>query len=309
MNRAKNKVRSYILAISLLFIYSITCKAQNSSAKNSYTFEVGQGLQKTDLKINEGDRVHLSASGTVVLRGVTGSTGPEGKDGFKNCRMDQVFEYGALLYKIGDDDWNIVDPQDTIIAERIGYLKFMINDNDPSYDSGKFTVKVTVNDSTQKTAKKIAPKKVRLTEPKRIPENTSPHLADGTLTLSELQKAGSYNLNDAKSFLASKQFRLDNVSNGNMDKYSFNKDNVTASIVKDAKDDQTTFTTSSLDNYEKIKSSLDEYGYTHRKAAKKVQGVSKYANSKYSLSIVSLQLNNKRQYFFTIKKLKSGENN
>jgi hypothetical protein len=313
MNRAKNKMRIYILAISLLFIYSIACKAQNSPAKNSYTFDVSPGIQKTDLKINEGDRVQLSASGTVVLRGVTGSVGPEGKDGFKNCRMDQVFEYGALLYKIGDDDWNIVDPEDTIIAERIGYLKFMINDNDPSNDSGKFIVKVTVNDSIQKVAKKIVPKKIHIAEPKKIPENTSPHLPAttlaGTLTLSELQKASSYNFNDAKSFLTSKQFRIDNESKDNMSKYSFNKDDVTASIVKDGKENQTTFETSSTDNYEQIKASLDKFGYTHRKAGKKVEGVSKYANSKYALSIVSLKLNNKTQYFFTIKKLKSRDEN
>ncbi len=134
MNRAKNKVRNYILIISLLSIYSITCRAQDGFVKNSYTFDVNSNsyANKTSLKINEGEQVHITASGKIILRGVTGSSTPEGIDGFKNCRMDPVFPYGALLYKIGDDDWNIVDPEDSIIAEQTGYLKLMINDNDPT---------------------------------------------------------------------------------------------------------------------------------------------------------------------------------
>ena len=140
MNRAKNKIQNYILVISLFLIYSVTCKAQNSFAKN-YTFNVSSQVKKINLKINAGDEVHISASGTIALRGVTGATGPEGTEGFTNYRMDPVFDYGALLYKIGDDDWNIVDPGDTIIAEKPGFLKLMINNNDPLNNSGSFKVK------------------------------------------------------------------------------------------------------------------------------------------------------------------------
>jgi len=313
MNRAKNKIRNYILIISVLFIYSITCKAQDGFVKNSYTFDVNPNsyVNKTSLKINEGEQVHITASGKIVLRGVTGSATPEGIDGFKNCRMDPVFPFGALLYKIGDDDWNIVDPEDSIIAEQTGYLKLMVNDNDPTTNTGRFTVKVTVQslkaDSGQKIVKKteVIKKKevVNQTEPKKVTKDISPDLPSGTLTLSELQKISSDNLNNAKGLLTSKQFHFDDASNDHMNKYNFNNNNVTSSIIKDVKENQTTFTTSSRENYEQIKESLDEYGYTRGKLVEKVAGVTKYVNSKYSLFILALKLNNKYQYSFAIKKL------
>ncbi len=88
-----------------------------------------------------------------------------------------------------------------------------------------------------------------------------------------------------------------------MNKYDFSKDNVTSSIIKDVKENQTTFTTSSKENYEKIKESIDEYGYKRGKLVEKVSGVTKYVNSKYSLFILAIKLNNKYQYSFAIKKL------
>jgi hypothetical protein len=306
MNRAKNKVRNYILIISLLFIYSITCKAQDGFVKNSYIFDVNSNsyINKTSLKINEGEQVHITASGKIVLRGVTGSATPEGIDGFKNCRMDPVFPFGALLYKIGDDDWNIVDPEDSIIAEQTGYLKLMVNDNDPTTNTGKFTVKVTVQSLQADSGQKIAVQKIiRKSEPKKVAKDISPDLPAGTLTLSELQKISYYSLTDAKGFLTSKQFHFDDASNDHMNKYNFNNDNVTSSIIKDVKENQTTFSTSSKENYEEIKESLDKFGYTRGKLVEKVAGVTKYVNSKYSLFILALKLNNKYQYSFAIKKL------
>lgn len=312
MNRAKNKIQNYILVISLFLIYSVTCKAQNSFAKN-YTFNVSSQVKKINLKINAGDEVHISASGTIALRGVTGATGPEGTEGFTNYRMDPVFDYGALLYKIGDDDWNMVDPEDSIIAEKPGILKFMINDNDPSNNSGSFKVQVVVRrlnaDNTQKIVRKTDQEEVpaNMSSSERNSREETPvkmtsHLPPGTLTLSDLQKACSYNLNEAKSFLTSKQFRLDE-SNDHLNKYSFNKDNVSVSIIKDVKENQTTFATSSADNYKEIKAALRGYRYMHLKLVKKVDGLDKYTNSRYSLIILSLKLNNKYQYSFAIKKL------
>jgi len=298
MNRAKNKARIFILAVTLFSFYSVICKAQNSFVNKTYTFSVGSVIKKTDLKINEGDELRITASGKVVVHGFTGSVGPEGMDGYRNNRIDQVFPYGALLYKVGDDDWNIVDPEDTIIADRTGVLKFIINDNDPVTNGGKFAIKVIVKtlkpDNTKKTITK--------TEPNKNVEYVAPRSSAGALTLSELQKASSANLSEVKSFLTTKQFKLDDGSKDNMNKYSFNKDDITASIVKDARENQTTFTTSSASNYKQIKASLERYGYVYRKGEKKVDGVSKYVNSKYTLSIVQVTLNNKPQYFFTIKK-------
>ena len=299
MNRVKTRVSIYILAVLLFSIQSIACDAQNTFVNKSYTFVVTSTIKKTEIKITEGDEVRIKASGNMVLHGFTGSVAPDGIDGFKNHRMDPVFAYGALLYKVGDDDWNIVDPEDTIVAERTGFLKFMVNDNDPSNNTGKFTVKVTV-----KSLKVARPQKIAKSgESKNTSETTPKHLSEGTLTLTELQNATGDNSGEVTNFLLSKQFRFDDESNDKMHKYSFNKDNVNAAIVKDVKEHQTTFITSSTNNYKQIKASLDDFGYKQRKVEKKVDGVFKYANSKYSLSIVQVTLNNKPQYFFTIKKL------
>jgi hypothetical protein len=309
MIRAKNKVRSYLLAISFLCIYSTVCTAQGSPTTRSYTFDVSAYIKKTTLKISEGDEVHISASGSIVLRGVTGTTGPDGIDGFTNCRMDAVFPYGALLYKIGDDDWNIVDANDTIIAERLGYLKLMVNDNDPTGNNGKFIVKVTVksaragNISQKTTAKAAIVEPEKGIDPGKGPEEISPGLPAGELTLSDLQKASGYNLTDAKSFLTSKKFRPDNGSNDHMHKYIFNNDDISASVIKDVKDNQTTFATSSYNNYKSIKAALVANGYTRHTMVKKVQGVSEYVNDSYTLFILLVKLNNKYQYTFAIKKL------
>ena len=299
MNWAKNKVGAYTLIILLFSSFSIICRAQDDFVKKSYTVEVGATIKKTSFKINEGDEVRISASGRVVVHGFSGSVGPDGLDGYKGYRMDQVFAYGALLYKIGDDNWNIVDPEDTIIADRTGTLKFIINDNDPSNDQGKFTVKITVKSSKGDDSPKI----VKKAEPKKVPEKIPKNLPAGTLTLSELQKATNYGLGDVKSFLTEKQFRFDDESNEKMNKYIFNNGVINATVVKDTNGNQTTFITSSADNYKTIKAALDNYGYRHRKIEKKVDGVDKYSNSKYSLSIVQITLNSKPQYFFTIRKL------
>ena len=299
MNWAKNKIRIYIPAILLISVFSMTCEAQNDFVKKSYSIEVGSAIKKTVFKINEGDEVHISASGKVVVHGFSGSVGPDGLDGYRDLRMDPVFAYGALLYKIGDDDWNIVDPEDTIIADRTGMLKFIVNDNDPSNNSGKFSVKISV-----KSVKPDEPVKVvKKAEPKKTIENIPKYLPPGTLTLPELQKTSNYGLTDARNFLTAKQFRFDDESNDKMNKYNFNNGVINASVVKDISGNQTTFITSSADNYKTIKAALDNYGFKHRKTEKKVDGVDKYSNSRYSLSIVQVTLNSKPQYFFTIKKL------
>jgi hypothetical protein len=299
MNWAKNKMRVSTFIILLFSSFSIICSAQDEFVKKSYTVEVGSTVQKTSFKINEGDEVRISALGRVVVHGFSGTVGPDGLEGYKNYRMDPVFAYGALLYKIGDDDWNIVDPEDTIVADRSGVLKFIVNDNDPSNNSGRFSVKITVRSLKPDEPAKI----VKKAEPKKTPEKIPKDLPAGTLTLSELQKATNYGLGDVKSFLTAKQFRFDDESNDKMNKYSFNNGVINATVVKDTRENQTTFITSSADNYKTIKAALDNYGYKHRKAEKKVEGVDKYSNPRYSLSIVQVTLNNKPQYFFTIKKL------
>jgi len=352
MNRAKNKVRNYIFAILLLSIYSIVCKAQNSFVKSRATFSVSRHLKKTHLKINAGDVVQVTASGQMVLHGVPGSAGPDGIDGFTDRCMDSVFPYGALLYKIGNDDWVMPDPDNPLTADQAGYLKLMVNDNDPSNNRGRFTVKVTVTSSKSNSRNQIvngsAPEKAKDTmasiphstavpekaknkirpiphsaavprkakdniaatphsaaTPAKAKENLapSPHSTAGLLTLSELQQLSSNGANVAKAFLISRHFQVDAESTVLTNKYNFNNNDVNATIIKYVKENQASFSTSSAYNYEAIKTSLLGYGYTPRELVTKAEGVTKYANSRYTMSIVLFKLNNKPQYLFVVKKL------
>jgi hypothetical protein len=403
MNRAKNKVLNYTFAILLLSVYSITCKAQNSFVKNRSIFSVSTHLKKTYLKINVGDVIQVTVSGKMVFHGITGSAGPDGIDGFTDRCMDPVFPYGALLYKVGEDDWVMADPDNPLTADQAGYLKLMVNDNDPSGDRGRFTVKVIVTSSKANGERQIvnrpAPGKAKqniakiphaaaaperpkdnvapiprsgtaLEKPKdnialtphstAVPEKAkdnkaliphpgtapekpkdniastphselapekaknnivptphpgvapekaknnivpTPRSTAGILTLSELQQLSSNSVKAAKAFLTSKHFRVDTESNNQINKYNFSNNDVIAYITKYAKENQATFSTSSAYNYEAIKASLNKYQYTPRELVTKAEGVTKYANSRYSMSIVLSQLNNKPQYLFVVKKL------
>jgi len=403
MNRAKNKVLNYTFAILLLSVYSIACKAQNSFVKNRATYSVSMHLKKTYLKINAGDVVQVTASGKMVFHGITGSAGPGGMDGFTDRCMDPVFPYGALLYKVGEDDWVMADPDNPLTADQAGYLKLMVNENDPSGNRGWFTVKVIVTSSkangghqitnrpapnkakqniaaipnagvapekpknnvapiphsgaalekpknniaptpnstaTPEKAKNnivppprpgaasgkakdnmapttnsaavpgkakdnIAPTPNSVVVPEKVKNNIAPipRSAAGLLTLPQLQQLSTYSAKAAKGFLTSKHFRVDGDSDDQTNKYDFNNNDITAYIIKYVKENQATFSTSSAYNYEAIIAALHKYRYTPRELVTKAEGVTKYANAKYSMSIVLSQLNNKPQYLFVVKKL------
>ncbi len=411
MNRAQNKVRKYILAILLLSVYSITCNAQNSFVKSRYTFSVSTRLKKTYVKIKIGDVVQVTASGKMVFHGITGSAGPDGMEGFPDRCMDPVFPYGALLYKVGNDDWVMADPDNPLTADQAGYLKLMVNDNDPFRNRGGFLVKVTVtgskaNDGHQivnrpvpekakdniaprpkdnvapipnsgvaleKPKDKIAPTPRSVAAPQKAKNNKAPapnsaglpgktkdnialtprstavpgkakdniapaphpgaapdkakeniaathnsvvvpekakenitpipRAAAGLLTLPQLQQLSAYSAKAAKALLTSKQFRVDGESDYLTNKYNFINNDIAAYVIKYVNENQATFSTSSAYNYEAIKASLNKYKYTPRELVTKAEGVTKYANSKYSMSIVLSQLNNKPQYLFVVKKL------
>jgi hypothetical protein len=337
--------------------------------KNRYTFNVSKYLKKTRVKIDTGDVVQITASGKIILHGVPGSAGPEGVDDFTDRCIDPVFPYGALLYKIGYDDWNMVDPDNAITADKTGYLKLTVNDNHPSNNRGMFTVNVTVTSSKingrhqlvkvpapQKAEDNIAPIPHSTAVPKKardniqpiphstavpqktgdniqpIPHSTAvtekakgnilpiqhstvvqekakdniqptPHLTAGILTLSQLQLLSTNSANAAKAFLTAKHFRVDAESSDLTNKYNFSNNDVSASIIKYVKENQASLSTSSALNYEVIKASLHNYEYTPRELVTKAEGVTKFANSRYSISIVLFKLNNKPQYIFVVKRL------
>ncbi|UAY50976.1 hypothetical protein [Ferruginibacter albus] len=99
----------------------------------------------TTIQLKKGDVVTLKASGEVTLGPFAGTTGPEGIDGYTMYNYVPGFKQGSLLGRIGDGDWFLVGYGQTITCEYSGALQLIVNDNDPSNNSGYFDVEYFIN--------------------------------------------------------------------------------------------------------------------------------------------------------------------
>jgi len=99
----------------------------------------------TRVFLKKGNIITLKASGSVTLGPFAGSTGPEGIDGFTMYNYVQGFKQGSLLGKIGDGDWFLVGHGQTITCQDSGDLQLIVNDLDPSNNSGYFDVQYSIN--------------------------------------------------------------------------------------------------------------------------------------------------------------------
>jgi hypothetical protein len=101
---------------------------------------VNSYVRFTDVELRRGDRLRLTASGTVTLGPFVGKTGPEGIGGFPTFRRNQRFQLGALMARVGEGEWFLV--KDGIFAaQEDGTLQLRINDNDPDNNDGAFEVR------------------------------------------------------------------------------------------------------------------------------------------------------------------------
>ncbi len=140
----------------------------------------------------------------------------------------------------------------------------------------------------EKAKDNTAPAPNSVVVPEKVKNNIAPipRSAAGLLTLPQLQQLSSNTAKSAQAFLKSKHFRVDGESDDLGNKYNFNNEDITAYIIKYVKENPDTFSTSSEYNYEAIIASLHKYRYTPRELVTKAEGVTKYANAKYSMSIV-----------------------
>lgn len=118
---------------------------------DSFTFSLNGNL-RTDVQINAGDSVTLSASGSVLIikRPNPISSAP---DGIKPT-IDQIFGLivktayqGALLARItnkGDEKWIVVGSGKTFIAPNSGVLELQVNDKKYQDNEGAFDVRVKI---------------------------------------------------------------------------------------------------------------------------------------------------------------------
>ena len=100
----------------------------------------------TRVFLKKGNIITLKASGEITLGPFAGTTGPEGIEGFTLYNFVQEFKQGSLLGKIGDGEWFLVGNGQTITCQDSGDLQLVVNDNDPSNNTGYFYVEYNIKD-------------------------------------------------------------------------------------------------------------------------------------------------------------------
>lgn len=136
---AHSEAKGYSTADQFLDTYCFKSKAWNWSLGS------GKGATNTDIYVREGDVVYITASGSIRFGAWAGSAGPEGMNGFSSYNKVNGAKHGALLFRVGDSgNWYIAGREASITSEKSGYLRLLINDNDPGNNSGTFKGKITV---------------------------------------------------------------------------------------------------------------------------------------------------------------------
>jgi len=102
----------------------------------------------TTIKLEKDDRAMISAEGQIRLGLLAGVGGPEGVPGFTQYNIYADDRHGALFARVRGDDgeekWKRIGKQGVILAEHVGVLEFLVNDNDPGNNQGSFKVTVQV---------------------------------------------------------------------------------------------------------------------------------------------------------------------
>jgi hypothetical protein len=119
-------------------------KSVPAVAGKAYTYSVDSYTKQVGLSVKKGQKINLSASGQIVLGVFAGSGGPEGIEGFKSYCIEPDFRHGALLIRVGEGKWTAVGSHSSIMADMTGTINFMVNDADPSNNSGDFKVLIKV---------------------------------------------------------------------------------------------------------------------------------------------------------------------
>ena len=108
---------------------------------------------RTDMCLEGGESVSVTASGTITLGASIGDTDPVGKDSFtsffvtlpidKGYYIDKSFPLGALLCRFDySEKWNYCSTSKTLRAEKKGCLVLEVNDNKKSDNDGEYAVKI-----------------------------------------------------------------------------------------------------------------------------------------------------------------------
>ena len=102
--------------------------------------DVDSYSKSTEITLYAGDRINMEAWGEISFGTFAGSGGPNGITGFSSYNIVPGFNHGSLLYRIGSGNWSAVGESKTFVADISGKLQMMVNDNDPSNNTGNFSI-------------------------------------------------------------------------------------------------------------------------------------------------------------------------
>lgn len=127
--------------------------------EKNYNFTINTSASP-GIEVALGEEVKIEAQGSIMLGFFAGVTTPGGIEGYRSYNIDPSSKHGALLYKIGNGSFSAMNaPSVTFKAKNSGELHFVVNDNDPSNNSGYFDVRVTINSSSSLATDKNIRKK------------------------------------------------------------------------------------------------------------------------------------------------------
>lgn len=125
---------------NILEVFLTTSNSEYPGTPTELKITINQNTN-TDLYLYKGERVKIKAQGRMTYGLFAGSGGPSGIMGFNGYNIVSRFPHGSLMAKVGDDgNWQLIGSEATITADRDGYLKLYINDNEPGNNSGSFAV-------------------------------------------------------------------------------------------------------------------------------------------------------------------------
>jgi hypothetical protein len=101
---------------------------------------------KSDLSINPGDTVNISAAGAISVGFLAGESTPDGIVGFSEYSYLPRFPHGSLLVRIGaNSGWQGCGSGCTIQSPIRGNLEFLVNDRDFANNVGSYQVSIVIS--------------------------------------------------------------------------------------------------------------------------------------------------------------------
>lgn len=124
----------------------------NANEKPAYETKLDVGeLTHTAIEVHTGEKIFISATGSIKVGEIVGHSGPGGKEGglfnydLSPYNIVPGFKHAALMFKLADaDDWIECGAQYKFTANKNGKLIFDVNDNNQRDNTGAYQVSVEI---------------------------------------------------------------------------------------------------------------------------------------------------------------------